>query len=145
MLAQTSNGSRAVSLDVRADGPTQVLSISNYEEDKSLYKLRRRGTSTPTRQDSVMGSEAFEAVAEEASPAFSLNISLEGLGISLINKEMTEVVYLSVSGFKFEYANSPVARAFTLSVEVLQIDNQLHEAIYPVVLQPTPVARQARK
>jgi vacuolar protein sorting-associated protein 13A/C len=54
-----------------------------------------------------------------------------------------EVVYLSANGLKFEYTNSPVAQAVNLVCGTLQIDNQLHDALFPVVLQPTPVPKDA--
>lgn len=134
-----------MSFDVKADGQTQVLTISDYVEEKSLYKLRRKGTGSVSRQDSVMGTEAFEAVTDRMAPAFSFDIDIAGIGISLISKKLVEVAYTTLNGLRFEYSNSSVAQALNLSVEVMQIDNQLHEGIYPVVLQPTPVAKQARK
>ncbi|KZS92954.1 vacuolar protein sorting-associated protein 13 [Sistotremastrum niveocremeum HHB9708] len=140
----TENGSRIVSLDVRADGTTQVLELFNYQEEQSVYKLKRRNTAS-SRQDSVMGSEAFEAITEEVPPSLAVNLDFEGLGLSLINQRMAEVVYLSLNGLKFDYTNSDVAQTATLSVEVFQIDNQLHESTYPVVLQPTPVSSEVRK
>ena len=78
---------------------------------------------------------------EQVVATVSVNIDLEGVGISLINRAMTEVVYLSTKGLKLEYTNSEVAQAITLSCGTLQIDNQLHEGLYPVVLQPTPIER----
>lgn len=56
---------------------------------------------------------------------------------------MVEVVYLSANGLKFEYTDSPVAQAINLVCGNLQIDNQLHDALYPVVLQPTPIPKEA--
>lgn len=70
-------------------------------------------------------------------------LDLEGIGLSLMNKKMLEVVYLSMNSLKFEYSSSPVAQAVNLSLGTLQIDNQLHDAIYPVLLQPTPIPKDA--
>lgn len=56
---------------------------------------------------------------------------------------MVEVVYVSMDALKFEYTDSPVAQAVNLSCGTLQVDNQLHDAIYPVVLQPTPIAKES--
>ena len=70
-------------------------------------------------------------------------LDLEGIGLSLMNKKMLEVVYLSMNSLKFEYSSSPVAQAVNLSLGALQIDNQLHDAIYPVLLQPTPIPKDA--
>ncbi|KAJ3515399.1 hypothetical protein NLJ89_g1777 [Agrocybe chaxingu] len=137
--------SRAVSLDVRADGQKQVLRITNYNPERSAYRPRQRSNSVSvSRQDTISSSmEAFEAVATEVKPTFAVVVDLAGVGVSLINKRMVEVIYLVMRGIKFEYTNSTVAQSLNLSCGTLQIDNQLHEAIYPVVLQPTPIAKES--
>jgi vacuolar protein sorting-associated protein 13A/C len=55
------------------------------------------------------------------------------------------VAYISFNGAQFEYSTSHSARTFTLAFEAIQVDNQLHEGLYPVVLQPTPVSKQVRR
>jgi vacuolar protein sorting-associated protein 13A/C len=87
--------------------------------------------------------EAFEAVTDEVTPSFTVRLNLLGIGMSLINRQLMEVVYLSVSNLKCEYASSSVAQSVTIACGSLQIDNQLHDAIFPVVLQPTPVGKEA--
>jgi vacuolar protein sorting-associated protein 13A/C len=131
--------SRAVSLDIKADGSTQVLTISNYQEQYSMYKPVRRPAG---RQDTVLSQEAFEAVEQQATPTLTVSLSLEGIGLSLINRSIIEVVYLSARGLKVEYINSDVSQSVDLSIGHLQIDNQLPEATFNVVFQPTPINRQ---
>ncbi|KAL4243512.1 VPS13 family protein [Abortiporus biennis] len=141
----TRQGTRTVSLDVRAEAHKQVLRITNYNAEFSLYKPRQRSYSTLSRQDTISSSqEAFEAVQEEVPPTLTFNLDFEGIGISLINRRMIEVIYFSLNGLKFEYANSPVAQAVNLTCGSLQLDNQLHDALFPVVLQPTPIPKEAR-
>ncbi|TBU65089.1 vacuolar protein sorting-associated protein 13 [Dichomitus squalens] len=143
--AATSRGTRIVSLDVRADGPKQVLRISNYNAELSLYKPRRRSTASLTRQDSMSSSQdAFEAIQETVAPVLTVALDLHGIGVSLINKQMVEVVYTSLNALKFEYASNPVAQSVTLSFGNLQIDNQLHDALFPVLLQPTPITQESK-
>lgn len=134
-----------VSLDVRADGQKQVLRITNYNPDLSLYKPRQRNNSgSVSRQDTMSSTtEAFEAVAEEVSSDLTIMIDLAGVGISLINKRMVEVIYMVMDAIKFEYTNSAVAQSVNLACGMLQIDNQLHEAIFPVILQPTPIGKES--
>ncbi|KAG5647989.1 hypothetical protein DXG03_007023 [Asterophora parasitica] len=136
---------RAVSLDVRADGHKQVLRITNYNPEQSMYKPRARSNSgSIARQDTISSTaEAFEAVAENVTPTLTFTVEFAGIGISLVNKRMIEVVYASLDTLKLEYTDSIVAQAFNLSCGVLQVDNQLHDAIYPVVIQPTPIAKEA--
>jgi vacuolar protein sorting-associated protein 13A/C len=144
IVQQTQQRSKAVSLDVRADGQTQILRITNYNSQRSLYKPRHRAsTMAISRQDTISSTvEAFEAVPEEVSPNYTLVVDLAGVGVSLVNKKMVEVIYLLMDAIKFEYTNSLIAQSVNLSCGNLQIDNQLHEALYPVILQPTPIAKE---
>jgi vacuolar protein sorting-associated protein 13A/C len=136
-----SNGATCViSMDVRASGHQQVLRLSNYNEETSLYRPRSYSTSS-LRVDSISsGAEAFEAITEANQPSFLLDVVLEGIGVSLVNRRVIEVVYLSLENLKLDYTSSSVGQSVNLSCGTLQIDNQLHDATFPVVLQPTPIA-----
>ncbi|THH01814.1 hypothetical protein EW026_g979 [Hermanssonia centrifuga] len=137
-------GSRTVSLDVRAESRMQVIRITNYNPQLSLYKPTRRNTLSIAQQDSMSGSqEAFEAIQEEIPPTFTLKIDFAGLGLSLINRKTVEVVYFSIDALKFDYTDSPVAQAVNLACGSIQMDNQLHDALFPVVLQPTPIPKDS--
>jgi vacuolar protein sorting-associated protein 13A/C len=142
---RTSRGHFTVSLDVRAENGTQTLSISNYVEEYSFYKPRLRRQSSASRSDTLIGLEAFETVAaEEVKPSLTVTIDLEGVGLSLINKRTVELLYLSSTGIKVEYMDSEAAQTINLTLTSIQLDNQLHDAIFPVILQPTPLPRDDR-
>lgn len=131
-----------MSLDVRVDGHTQILSITNYDPAVSLYKPKNRNIALTRQESFSSSSEGFEAVANEVPPSLTVDLELAGIGISLINRKMVEVVYLTINTLKFQYTNSTIAHAVNLSCGTLQIDNQLHDAIYPVILQPTPIVKE---
>ena len=134
---------RAVSLDVRADGHKQILRITNYNPEQSLYRPKRSNSVTLSRQDTISSSqEGFEVVQEEIQPSLLVALDLEGIGISLINKKMTEVVYVSANVLRFEYADSTLSQSVNISCGNLQVDNQLHDALFPVLLQPTPISKE---
>ncbi|KAJ7181657.1 vacuolar protein sorting-associated protein 13 [Mycena crocata] len=135
---------RVVSLDVRADGHKQVLRITNYNPELSLYKPKRADSMPLSRQSTISGSsEAFDAITEEVLPTLAFTVDFAGIGISLVNKKIVEVIYMSMTSLKFEYTNSTVAQSVNLSCGTLQIDNQLHDALYPVILQPTPIPKES--
>lgn len=75
--------------------------------------------------------------------SLSVVIDLCGIGVSLVNKRMVEIIYATIDNLKFEYTDSTTARAINLSCGHLQVDNQLHDALYPVILQPTPIPKDA--
>lgn len=145
LLSASQHNSGAIALDVRAEGASQLLTITDYREETSIYKPRRRNTGESiARSDSMASTLEFEAVQTEVPPTLSVSLDLKGLGISVMKKHLIEVLYLSAQNLKFEYDNSPVAQSANLSVGTLQIDNQLHDAVFPVLLQPTPISKQER-
>lgn len=132
----STRSSRTVALDIRADGPTQILTISNYNEAVSVYKRARAPTG---RQETLMSQEAFEAIQEDTTPSLTVSLVLEGFGLSISNKSAIEVLYLSTKQFKLEYTTNESSQAINLSIGHIQIDNQLPEATFHVVLQPSPL------
>ncbi|KAG2023495.1 hypothetical protein CC2G_001143 [Coprinopsis cinerea AmutBmut pab1-1] len=138
------NKSRAVSLDVRADGQKQVLRISNYNPEHSLYRPRQRsGSVNVSRQDTISSTEGFEAITEAVTTTFTFTLEWSGIGLSLVNKRLVEVIYMTIDSLKVEYTDSTVAQAVNVTFGSLQIDNQLHDALFPVILQPTPLGKES--
>lgn len=139
-------GRPAVSVDVRADGKRQVLTVSDFVEEKSLYRRRTASTAgTLSRQDTFtsLGVDAYEVKTQalESAPSLVFKLDFDGVGLSLLNKRLVEVVYLTMQGIRVEYTLSQSAQGIVFSCENIQIDNQLQEGLYPVVLQPTPLPR----
>ncbi|MCO5590230.1 hypothetical protein L7F22_044199 [Adiantum nelumboides] len=132
-------GNRIVSLDVRADGPTQTLVISNWSEANSNYKMKRQN-STLSRSDTMRTDAGFEAVDVDTKIISSFNVELEGLGISLINRSQQELAYVSFRGFEFHYSESEVTTALNVICKWIQIDNQLFSGLFPIVLYPSVIA-----
>lgn len=141
---QNERGIGVISMDARASGHQQVLRLSNYNEETSPYRPKSRASSSSLRIDTMSsGIEAFEAVTDDIQPGFMLDVNLDGIGVSLVNRRVIEVVYLSLEHLKVDYTASSVAQSVNLSCGIVQIDNQLHDATFPVVLQPTPISGQA--
>lgn len=136
--------SRVVSLDVRAEGQKQVLRITPYVAERSIFKPKYTKSESLSRSDSLASTEAFEAVAEDLTSIITVTVDLSGIGISLMNRKVVEVVYMSLDSLELEYNESQISQAVTVSCGSLRIDNQLHEAVYPVILQPTPITKEAR-
>lgn len=110
-----------------------------------MYKPKLRRQSTVSRNDTLTGLEAFETVAaEEIQASLTFTLDLEGVGLSLINKRAVELLYLSSTGIKIEYMDSVAAQTINVALQSIQLDNQLHDALFPVVLQPTPLPKNDR-
>lgn len=132
-------GNRVVALDVRADGPTQTLVLSNWSELNSNYKMKRQN-STFSRTDTTRTDAGFEAVDIDTKILSSFNVELEGVGISLINRQVQELAYVSFRGLEFHYSESEVTTAFNIICKWIQMDNQLFSGLFPIVLYPAVIA-----
>jgi len=86
-----------------------------------------------------MNQDAFETVQQESPPSLIVFIILERFGLSLMNKSAVEVIYFSTEMFKLEYSTSNISQTVNLSIGHIQLDNQLPEATFQVVLQPSPM------
>ncbi|EPQ26496.1 uncharacterized protein PFL1_05818 [Pseudozyma flocculosa PF-1] len=141
-------GSRVVSIDVRADGPTQTLVLSNYSESISNFKLKRQN-STFSRTDSAVSTSTrdagFEAVDVDINILFAFNLEFEGVGISLINRNVQELAYVSFRGLEMHYTESEVTTAVNLICKWIQIDNQLFGGLFPIVLYPTAIPKDGKE
>ena len=87
----------------------------------------------------------FEAKEEKSPTTFSVNLALEGIGISVINREMVELLYASFRGIKLAYGDSATSQAVRFSIKWIQIDNQLFGGIFPLLLYPSVIPRDGKE
>ena len=129
-----------------ADGHRQVLHISNYDESLSLFKLQKRDTSASMGRTSSQSSRdgEFEAKEVTSPTTLTVNLSLEGIGISLINRAMSELLYASFRGIRLTYGDSAISRSFRTSIKWIQIDNQLFGGIFPLLVYPSVIPRDGK-
>ncbi|KAK4052926.1 Vacuolar protein sorting-associated protein 13 [Microbotryomycetes sp. JL221] len=138
---------RVLSIDVRAEGPTQAVRFSNYDEEESVFKLQRRGSETLSQKDSIASSRdgVFEAVDVDVKTTFSFGINLEGVGISIVNKRMQELVYASFRGLTAKYMDSTTNVSYDVSCKWIQVDNQLFGGLYPILLYPSVIPKDGKE
>ncbi|GAA5898641.1 hypothetical protein JCM6882_000886 [Rhodosporidiobolus microsporus] len=138
---------RVLSIDVRAEGSTQAVTFSNYVEEDSVFKLQRRNTETASRQESIASSRdgVFEAVDVDVSTTFSFGLALEGIGISVVNRKMQELIYASFRGVTAKYSDSTTNVAYDLGIKWIQIDNQLFGGLYPILLYPSVIPKDSKE
>jgi len=143
----SNNAQKVVSLDVLAEGHFQLLRITNYDEHHSLFKLQRGDTSLSMSRASSQSSRdlEFEAKEEKSPTTFSVNLSLEGIGISVINRDMVELLYASFRGIRLAYGDSATSQAVRFSIKWIQIDNQLFGGIFPLLLYPSVIPRDGKE
>ncbi|CED84268.1 Vacuolar protein sorting-associated protein [Phaffia rhodozyma] len=130
------------SIDVRADGPTQVLIISKYEQERSAFKPAGRGTLS--RSNTLDSTVAFEAISIDTSVTMTINVDFEGIGISILNKGMHEMVYISFRGLELRYVDTATSYSVSVNCKWIQVDNQLFGGLYPIILYPSVVPKDGK-
>ncbi|KAF5093513.1 hypothetical protein D0Z00_004029 [Geotrichum galactomycetum] len=131
-----------VDLNVVADGPTQTLVMSDYDPSISLYKMN---TQTSSSHNSVAQNEQFSVHDDEGEIQSSITVRFEGIGVSLINRRMQELCYMTLRGIEFQYKCSEIYETFSMKMKWMQIDNQLYGAIYPILLFPSVVPQTGKE
>ncbi|EIW72804.1 hypothetical protein TREMEDRAFT_25659 [Tremella mesenterica DSM 1558] len=144
---QSGKKAETVSIDIQADGSSQLLIISPYVEETSLYKPTRRGVGPVRRSDSTdsLSTTGFETVVVNEKPSLSIMVELEGIGISVITKRPDELIYMSLRGLKVGYTDYPQYYDAMLDCKWIQIDNQLFGGLFPIILYPTVVPKDGKE
>ncbi|KAI4286783.1 MAG: hypothetical protein L6R35_003961 [Caloplaca aegaea] len=137
--AQGSKQQRIIDVNIAADGPTQTLVLSNYKPSKSLYKQK----SSQNSQGSV--ATGFEVKDVESEVTFKAQLRLAGIGISLVNKNLKELLYLTFREIEFKYSDSRLYQTLNATIKWVQIDNQLYGGIFPILLYPSVVPKTGKE
>ncbi|ORX35977.1 putative late endosome to vacuole transport-related protein [Kockovaella imperatae] len=142
-------GQRAtvISMDIQADGSSQVLVISPYNEDTSVYKPSRQAQGAMRRSDSTdsIPGGSFETVAVNEKPNLTVVLEFEGIGISVVTKKCDELLYLSLRGLTVGYSDYPQYYDAYVDCKWIQIDNQLFGGLFPIILYPTVVPKDGKE
>ncbi|KAG0213348.1 hypothetical protein BGX28_004686 [Mortierella sp. GBA30] len=134
-----------LSIDVIAEGPTQVLVLADYDSKQSLFKQRSSSQLTVSERSENwemtsgrdLAKDGFEVVDIDSVVTFSFRVRLEGIGISILNQRMQELIYLSMTGLEMKYTDTNMYQSVNMLVKWLQIDNQLYGGSNPIILCPT--------
>ncbi|ORY32314.1 hypothetical protein BCR39DRAFT_523905, partial [Naematelia encephala] len=138
--------STTVSLDIQADGNSQLLIISPYDEATSIYKpTRRQGQIQRTTSMDSLTTVSFETVSVTEKPTLSVTVEFEGIGISVVTKRPDELVYLSLRGLRLGYSDYPQYYDTFIDCKWIQIDNQLFGGLFPIILYPTQIPKDGKE
>lgn len=134
MLLQKRDGSDIVAIDTFAREHTQTITFSAYDIASNAYKKvsdtagaqGQQLSRAPSTVSASTGQSDFEIAEPEAPVRFEVDLALEGVGISLINKRMVELAYCSFRGFHVNYKDTDVSTSISFSCKWIQFDNQLY-------------------
>ncbi|GAW22149.1 hypothetical protein ANO14919_116840 [Xylariales sp. No.14919] len=138
-FVSASGNQKIIDISVAADGPTQTLILSNFKPSKSLYRQKSQsGTSTSS-------AGGFEVKKQDTETTFQAALKLSGIGISLINHQMKELAYITFRDISLRYNESALYQTISTSIKWIQIDNQLYGGLFPMILYPSVVPKQAQE
>ncbi|KAE8355847.1 hypothetical protein BDV28DRAFT_20786 [Aspergillus coremiiformis] len=130
---------KIIDINIVADGPTQTLVLSNFKASKSMYRQQRGQAS----QSSL--STGFEVKELDSDVNFKAQLRLGGIGISLINQNMRELLYLTFREIDIKFRESRVYQTLSTTIKWIQIDNQLYGGIFPILLYPSVVPKTGKE
>jgi vacuolar protein sorting-associated protein 13A/C len=134
---QTTRGS-VIELNITADGPTQTLKISNFKQSHSLY---RQKTAAATQS----AQSGFEMKVLDTEITLTARLHFAGVGISLINRQLKELVYVTLRDLDLKYSDSALYQTVKATIKWIQIDNQLYGGIFPLILYPSVVPKTGKE
>ncbi|KAM3417144.1 hypothetical protein BST61_g8719 [Cercospora zeina] len=136
--AKGQSGPKIVDLNVVADGPTQSLVMSNYKPNKSLYKQKSASASAST-------NTGFEVKEQDTDVTMRATLRFAGIGISLVNSQLRELVYATWRDIELKYTDSELYQTVGLTIKWIQIDNQLYGGIFPLIFYPSVVPKTGKE
>ncbi|KAI9686492.1 MAG: hypothetical protein M1822_003503 [Bathelium mastoideum] len=135
--AQNQPRGRIIDINVVADGPTQTLVLSNYKQSKSLYRQK-----TASASQSTIGG--FEVKDIDNDVTLKAQLRFSGIGVSLVNRQLRELIYLTLRDIELQYTDSKLYQTVDLTVKWIQIDNQLYGGIFPILFYPSVVPKTGK-
>ncbi|KAL4752965.1 hypothetical protein BDW72DRAFT_191535 [Aspergillus terricola var. indicus] len=137
--SQNGEPQRIIDINIVADGPTQTLVLSNFKASKSIYRQQKSQTS----QTSV--NTGFEVKEFDSDVNFKAQLHLGGIGISLINQKMKELLYMTFRDIEVKFKESKAYQTLNTTIKWIQIDNQLYGGIFPMLLYPSVVPKTGKE
>ncbi|XP_034247458.1 vacuolar protein sorting-associated protein 13D isoform X2 [Thrips palmi] len=134
-------GSGFLAVNVLTDGPTRVLEITDIKSKQKYALLEERDWAhiSATQRPSLIHNDLGQSSPNER---VDINICLfleRGLGISVVSRQPPEeLVFIRLVGIALELQLGSDSQKVSVSVEDIQVDNQLYNAQCPVLLYVNP-------
>ncbi|KAJ3015263.1 hypothetical protein HKX48_004689 [Thoreauomyces humboldtii] len=133
-----------MAMHVLAEGPTIVVKLSAYVESKSAFKNTANAlNSIPSERETK--EETFQMKIKESKLLMAVQVRFEGIGISVINKSMQELLYLSARKINLALTDTTQNQALAFDMKWLQIDNQLYGGLEPIFVYPSVIPKEGEE
>ncbi len=149
MLKLPGGVKRSLSIDVVADGPVLQVVFRDFDQSRSLFQYRRRSgpptSSTSIPDASSTTEDPFEIRSVQVVLNSLLCLRFPSIGITLINRYLEEVLYVSAKDLELRYTTSNLHITYGLTIGWLQLDNQLFDDWdHPILLYPAVISKKAQ-
>ncbi|KAM6240877.1 intermembrane lipid transfer protein VPS13D isoform 4-T4 [Porphyrio hochstetteri] len=126
-------GSGVLAVRVIPDGPTRVLQITDFNQRRN-DRLSSEGDELPVTEQDLRKLKNPDTEQE-----LEVLVKLEGgIGLSLVNKVPEELVFACLTRINVHYTQLSTSQVLELSVQDIQVDNQLIGTTQPFMLFLTP-------
>ena len=102
-------------------------------------------SSPPLQLAMIATFRRFRALGDDQRAELKLTVSLPVLGLSVVNAQPEELLYLSLQRISLSLEQAPTLQALELKVDGLQLDDQRASALFPVVVAPSFVPPEERQ
>eukprot|EP00178_Gracilaria_changii_P005588 TRINITY_DN1932_c0_g1_i1.p1 TRINITY_DN1932_c0_g1~~TRINITY_DN1932_c0_g1_i1.p1 ORF type:complete len:4003 (-),score=421.76 TRINITY_DN1932_c0_g1_i1:2311-14319(-) len=131
-------------VSVHVEGPTKVVTFSDQSiPDDSSKSLD--GKDLEKHEKDWQRSGNVNPGGKVSGTNLDIEVFVKAIGISFVDALPTELAYLSVSGVHFRLDRFDGQQLIVCDIQNLQLDNQLEQCTWPVVLwsPPPPESRSS--
>ncbi|XP_077168382.1 intermembrane lipid transfer protein VPS13D isoform X2 [Paroedura picta] len=126
-------GSGILVARVIPDGPTRVLQITDFNQRRN-DRFSYEGDELLTLEQDL-----WKLKNPDAEQELEVQLKLEGgIGLSLVNKVPEELIFSSFTGISIHFTQLSSSQVLELSIQDVQVDNQLIGTTRPFMLFLTP-------
>ena len=120
--------------------------VVSRERDKSSSRNELLFPSDIKRFESISDTNSItdrtSLEKKEDVEMFSFRVILEGISISIINRKMQELAYVSFKELDISYIEATTIQKLEFTLRWMQIDNQSYNGIEPIFIYPTILPRE---
>ena len=138
------DGRQAITaIDIKTRQSTQILYLTPYNQSQSYFRpLSSQVSLASASSQETVAREGFETVDVKPVIFFMVELKMSQIGISMVNKQLQEIAYITFRGLELKYTESNMYQSLRWFIKWVQIDNQLYDAVYPILLYPTNVTKE---
>ncbi|KAG2223432.1 hypothetical protein INT45_001738, partial [Circinella minor] len=141
------NGRQAITaIDIKTRQSTQVLYLTPYVQSQSYFRPLTSDVSSLLSASSqeTVAREGFETVDIKPVIHFVVELKMSQIAFSMVNKRLQEIAYITFRGLELKFTESNMYQSVRWIIKWVQIDNQLYDAVYPILLYPTNVTTESK-